>query len=387
MAKALINDKVLNWALERAAMPLDVLAKKLSVKSEQIATWLSGEDRPTFRQAQSLADALYVPFGYLFLSEPPGEEIPIPDLRTVGSDPSRNLDVNFKGLLNDILFKRDWFREFLDERDDRRLKFVGRFDLDADTIAVAKDIRTTLLGNATGMPPATNWEEYLRLLMTKAEDAGIWIMRNGIVGSNTHRPLSVQQFRGFAISDPVAPLIFINGRDAKAAQIFTLAHELAHIWLGESGVSNVFIGERDYGVHRRLERKCNEIAAEFLVPKSDFADQWSKDHSLEANADRLARHFRVSRIVVARRAVDLGLTSDAEYRAFFAMEQSRWNTDDGDKSGGDFYKTLPMRNGSRFTRSVVGPAMSGRLLLRQAASLLNTQPASLVKFHQQLQAA
>ena len=386
MAKALINKKVLNWAMERARMPLDILAKKLNVKSDRVATWLSGDDRPTFRQAQALADALYVPFGYLFLTEPPPEELPIPDLRTVGGDPARSLDVNFKDLLNDVLFKRDWFREFLDERDDRRLKFVGSFDVKSDTKAVAKNIRASLFGSA-GIPSAGNWEEYLRLLMTKAEDAGIWVMRNGIVGSNTHRPLSVEQFRGFAISDPVAPLVFINGRDAKAAQIFTLVHELAHIWLGESGVSNVLIGERDYGVHRRLEKKCNEIAAEFLVPEAEFGGRWREEESLERNADRLARHFRVSRIVVARRAFDLELVADAEYRAFYALEQSRWKSDGTDNSGGDFYKTLPMRNGSRFTRSVVGQAMSGRLLLRQAASLLNTQPASLVKFHQQLQAA
>ena len=94
----------------------------------------------------------------------------------MGSDPARNLDVNFKDLLNDVLFKRDWFREFLDERDDRQLKFVGSFDVSADTKVIAKDIRTTLLGSGEGMPPAANWEEYLRLfLMTKAEDVGIWV--------------------------------------------------------------------------------------------------------------------------------------------------------------------------------------------------------------------
>src|SRR5699024_3916533 len=105
----------------------------------------------------------------------------------------------------------------------------------------------------------------------------IWVMRNGVVGNNTHRPLSVQQFRGFAISDPVVPLIFINGKDAKAAQIFTFAHELAHIWLGSTGISNVLIGETDYGVHSALERKCNKIAAEFLVPEAGFAAQWHAD--------------------------------------------------------------------------------------------------------------
>jgi len=386
MAEALINSQILSWAADRAGIPLDHVAKKVNVKPDAVEAWLAGDARPTFRQAEMLASALHVPFGYFFLEKPPEDDLPIPDLRTVGSDPARRLDVNFRDLLADILFKRDWYRDFIDEHAGERLGFVGRFTVESDTREVADDIRRTLFGE-DGPPQAGSWEEYLRLLMGKAEEAGIWVMRNGIVGSNTHRPLSVQQFRGFAISDPVIPLIFINGKDAKAAQIFTLAHELAHLWLGESGISNVFIGESDYGVQRKLERKCNEIAAEFLVPKAEFAGRWRADDSLSGNADRLARDYRVSRIVIARRAFDLNIISEADYRAFYALESSRWKAEASDSSGGSFYNTLPVRNGGRFTRSVVNQALSGRLLLKHAASLLNTQPASLVKFGQQVRAA
>ena len=367
-------------------MPLDHVAKKVNVKPEAVEAWLTGDARPTFRQAQMLAAALHVPFGYFFLKTPPEDDLPIPDLRTVASDPTRRLDVNFKDLLADILFKRDWYRDFLDEHDGEHLAFVGRFTIEADTKEVADDIRRTLFGD-DGPAQAGSWEEYLRLLMSKAEEAGIWVMRNGIVGSNTHRPLSVQQFRGFAISDPVIPLIFINGKDAKAAQIFTLAHELAHIWLGESGISNVLIGESDFGVHRKLERKCNEIAAEFLVPEAGFAERWRPDGSVSGNADRLARYYRVSRIVVARRAFDLKIINEGDYRAFYAVESSRWKAEASDSSGGSFYNTLPVRNGGRFTRSVVNQALSGRILLKHAASLLNTQPASLMKFGQLVRAS
>lgn len=386
MSKALTNNAMLQWAMQRAGLPPEVVAKRLNVSADRLTSWLEGADRPTFKQAQDLASVLHVPFGYLFLEQPPAEELPIPDLRTVGNDPARRLDINFRDLLSDVLFKRDWFREYLEESDDRKLPFVGSFQADADPKNVAADMRKVLFG-AGEMPAARTWEEHLRNLMTSAEDAGIWVMRNGVVGNNTHRPLSVQQFRGFAISDPIAPLIFINGKDAKAAQIFTFAHELAHIWLGSTGISNVLIGEADYGVHSAIERKCNRIAAEFLVPEAGFAAQWRSDDTLNSNADRLSRHYRVSRIVIVRRAFDLGLIDAAEYRTFYAQESARWQTDNVDSSGGDFNRTLPMRNGSRFTQSVVRQAMSGRLLLRHAAALLNTQPASLVKFHQKLQAA
>lgn len=386
MSKALTNATMLQWAMQRSGLPPEVVAKRLSISVDRLTSWLEGADRPTFKQAQDLALALHVPFGYLFLEHPPAEELPIPDLRTVGNDPARRLDINFRDLLSDVLFKRDWFREYLEESDDRKLSFVGSFQAGADAKHVAADMRRVLFG-AGEMPTARNWEEHLRNLMISAEDAGIWVMRNGVVGNNTHRPLSVQQFRGFAISDPIAPLIFINGKDAKAAQIFTFAHELAHIWLGSTGISNVLIGEADYGVHSAIEQKCNKIAAEFLVPEAGFATQWRSDDTLNSNADRLSRYYRVSRIVVVRRAFDFGLIEASEYSAFYAQESARWQTDNVDSSGGDFNRTLPMRNGSRFTQSVVRQAMSGRLLLRHAAALLNTQPASLVKFHQKLRAA
>ncbi|MGG6894204.1 ImmA/IrrE family metallo-endopeptidase [Rhizobium sp. BR 315] len=387
MSEALINEKILAWAVNRADMPLDAVAKKVPVKPERLAEWLEGIERPTFRQAKSLSSVLHIPFGYLFLKEPPEEELPIPDLRTVGSDPSKRLDANFKDLLNDILFKRDWFKDYLIAYDDPKLAFVSRFSKDADPEMVAADIRKTLYGTS-GEPTTANWETHLRMLIGKAEDAGIWVIRNGIVGSNTHRPLSVSQFRGFAISDPLVPLIFINGRDAKAAQIFTLAHELAHIWIGTSGVSNVFIGESDYGVSRAIEQKCNQIAAEFLVPKDGFASRWDHESSVISNTDRLARIYKVSRIVIARRAFDLGLIDESHYKSFYAFESAGWEEAKADsESGGSFYNNLPLRNGIRFTNAVMTQAMSGRLLLKHAATLLNTQPATLMAFHNKTRAA
>ncbi|WP_234819537.1 MULTISPECIES: ImmA/IrrE family metallo-endopeptidase [Sinorhizobium] len=199
---------------------------------------------------------MHIPFGHLFLKEPPEEKLAIPDLRTVGGDPARKLDLNFRDLLNDILFKRDWFRDFIQDHAGRELEFVGKYTFSDSAETVAADMRKSLYGEE-GPPQTGSWEEQLRMLIDKAEAAGIWVMRNGIVGSNTHRPLSISQFRGFAISDKVVPLIFINGKDAKKAQIFTFAHELAHIWLGESGVSNVHLGDVNYGVHQKVERKCN----------------------------------------------------------------------------------------------------------------------------------
>lgn len=386
MAKALVNVEVLRWAVERADLTVDSLAEKLKVNQAKIVSWLAGNDAPTFRQAEAFASAAYIPFGYLFLPAPPEEKLAIPDLRTIGDAPRRKLDVNFADLLSDVLFKRDWYRDYLDDQGADPLPFVGRFKVQDSAELVADDIRATLFGDRYHPRQSASWEEHLRTMMSYAESAGIWVMRNGVVGSNTHRPLSVEQFRGFAISDDLVPIVFVNGRDTKAAQIFTLAHELAHIWLGATGVSNIELGETGPPQARQIEFACNRIAAELLVPAGEFKDSWDQKAVAELNIERMSRHFRVSRLVVARRALDLGLMARDAFAAFYAAEQKKWKLERQDSSGGNFYLTLPIRNGERFTKTVVSNAVSGRMLLRDAALLLNTKPASVVKLGERLAA-
>jgi Zn-dependent peptidase ImmA (M78 family)/transcriptional regulator with XRE-family HTH domain len=379
MPNALINGDVLRWARERAALPIEEVAGRMNQAPNRLLAWEAGEDRPTFRQAQKLASIVHIPFGFLFLPHPPQDMLPLPDLRTVGSTPAPELDVNCRDLLHDVMFKHDWFVEVLEEQGHEPLPFVGKFTVRNSTEAVAADIRQTL-DIADAFRTATNWESYLRVLMARAEAIGIWVMRSGIVGSNTRRPLNVKQFRGFAIAHPIAPLIFVNGRDARAAQIFTLAHELAHIWIGSSGISNIQLGRRDYGTDKQAEIFCNKVAAELLVPAKSLNSLWNMSMSQANNYETLARTFKVSKVVIARRALDLGKIDETEYRHFYRRQEEEWERDaDEGGSGGDFHLTLPVRNGSRFTREVAASAVAGRTLFREAAALLNVKPASILE--------
>jgi Zn-dependent peptidase ImmA (M78 family)/DNA-binding XRE family transcriptional regulator len=383
MSKAFINGELLRWARERADMPPEQLAKKVGQKPDRVVEWESGKDQPTFKQALRLASVTHVPFGYLFLQSPPADELPLPDLRTVGGHPVRPFDHNTTDLVSDVLFKHAWFVEHLKKQGHDSLPFVGRFTTNNSPIEIAADIRTTL-GLADAAAQSPNWESFVRLLIDKAEAVRIWVMRTGIVGNDTHRSLSVSQFRGFAISDPLAPLVFINGKDALAAQIFTFAHEIAHIWIGSSGISNVQIGRRDYGTSRQVEILCNQIAAEVLVPQTEFNEHWSNNRTSEQNYDELSRRFKVSRIVLARRALDTGKISAQAYSVYFAQQERIWEDDRdsaSESTGGNFYNTLPLRNGIRFTKAVVSRAVSGETLLRDAASLLNIQPATVIKYY------
>ena len=220
MTTALITPAVLSWARQRAQMEPDRLAEKTGVNINKVLLWEQGEAKPTFRQAQAVARVLHVPFGFLFLSQPPEEDLPIPDLRTVGSNPAHQLSVDVRDVITDVLYKQDWYRDSLLGQGAESLPFLGRFDDNSSAADIARDMVEILRLTIADRQSNNNQATFLDLLVERAENAGLWIMRSGIVGTNTHRPLSVEEFRGFAIFDDFVPVVFINGKDAKAAQIF-----------------------------------------------------------------------------------------------------------------------------------------------------------------------
>lgn len=386
MTTALITPSVLRWARQRAQLDAERLAKKTSVQPEKVLLWEQGREQPTFRQAQQLAHALKIPFGYLFLPQPPVEALPIPDLRTVRSQSHKQLSLDLRDLVADVLRKQDWYRDYLLEQGAEKLPFVGRFTLNTSAATIAHDLTETLNLALTDREKATGREDFLNLLGHKAEEAGILVMRSGIVGGNTHRPLNVAEFRGFAVADTIAPVVFINSRDARAAQVFTLAHELAHIWLGESGISNLSLSQpQDNSQYQQVERLCNAIAAEFLVPREALLTRWDNQATVDDNAERLSRYFRVSGVVIARRALDLELVDWQTYDAYYQRQAAQWTpTNDNETPGGSYYRTLPIRNSRRFTATVVQTALQRGLLLRDAGKLLGITPAKISQLAQEM---
>jgi len=375
MTEALVNPEMLRWARERVGLPPTAMARALQVAEERVLAWERGERRPTFHQAERWAARAHVPFGYLYLEMPPEPALPIPDLRRMADGSEEPLSADFLDLLYDVLYKHAWYREYLEEIGAQPPNFVGVVDRGKPIQTIAEDIR-----RRTGLADlrAGDDDTKLRAWFHACEKAGIWILRTGHVGSNTRRRLRVSEFRGFAIADRRAPLVFINGRDAKAAQFFTLAHELVHIWLGESGISNPSLSTRNPSGDHDLEWFCNQVAAEVLVPAESFRATWRRQSSLEDNLKRLTRHFPASRVVLARRAVDLRFISWEDYAAFYEAEKACWERQ-RDK-GGDFYRNTMAAHGRRFVEAVLAEAMSGRLLLREASRLLGMRPDRIVAF-------
>lgn len=368
MTHALVNPSLMSWSRLRAGLTEFEVAKSLPVKAEKILEWEAGESQPTFRQAQQWAALAHVPFGFLFLKAPPQDALALPDLRTVGGIAPAKPSIDLLDTVRDVMRKQAWYLDYLKEQEQAPLPFVGKFSVASSVAEVVADIRRTL--NVDALPVQKGSDEYMRQLIAAADSAGILVMRSGMVGSNTHRKLDVGEFRGFALSDPLAPVIFINIADAPTARVFTLIHELAHLWIGSSGVSSVAPSSS-----RKDEVFCNAVAGDFLVPEGQFRRVWQAVEDWVGLLPQLAATFHVSRLVIARRACDLGLISTAAYSEYYRSELETFREKKG--SGGSFYRSAGARNSKRFSRAVISETLSGRLLLRDAGKLLGVQPAKI----------
>ncbi|EOX5553970.1 ImmA/IrrE family metallo-endopeptidase [Yersinia enterocolitica] len=369
---ALINPQIISWARARAQVSEESLSQAMGVKVEKLISWEEGETKPTFAQAQKLANKLHIPFAFLFLPHPPDEPVPLPDLRTVGSFELGRASVDLLDTIRSVIRRQEWYKEYLSEQDAQPLPFIGSFTVLSDHQAVADDIRT-VLGLTDLNPKGLTWDAYQREIISAAEDAGILVMRSGIVGSNTHRPLSIQEFRGFAISDPYAPVVFINLRDAPSARLFTLIHEIAHLWIGKSGISTAKANET-----RKEERFCNAVAGEFLAPTRLMMAHWSERRTIQENTSDIAKLLHVSRYVIARRALDLGFIGSDVYNEYYQQLMAEFNASPG--AGGNYYASVQNKNSVRFSKALMVETLSGRVLLRDAGRLLGISPDKLKRY-------
>lgn len=364
MTRVAIKPEMLQWARERAGLEVEALVPRFA----KLAAWESGETQPTFKQLEAFAQATHVPFGYLFLPEPPDEPLPIPDFRTVANRPMQRISPELRDTIHAMQRRQDWLREERQDGDTPALAFVGNARLTDDPQAVGREMRRVVGLDNGWAASARNWQEAVGRLRAAIEALGVMAVVNGIVGNNTHRPLDVAEFRGFALSDPHAPLIFVNGADAKSAQMFTLAHELAHVWLGEAGEGlSGFPGIFPDG--GRVERFCDQAAAEFLVPAAELMAVWPEVQRDTSPFEVLARRFKVSPIVIGRRAMDLRLVDRQKFFDFYNAYIQRERQEQGESSGGDFYRTQAARVGAGFAIEVIRAAKEGRIGFKQAYDL------------------
>jgi len=366
-ATVVVKPELIRWAIERSRVSIEDLAQEFP----KLDAWKQGERSPTFRQLEAFAKKTLTPMGYFFLDAPPDEKLPIPDFRTVGDAPIDRPSPNLIETIQAMQRRQTWMREFVIEDGHEALPFVGSAKATANVVSLAARIREALGLDAEWAEVLGTWEDALRTLRNSAERIGILVATAGVVGLNNHRALDPQEFRGFVLCDRFAPLIFVNGADSKSAQMFTLAHELVHLWIGEGGIFNLI---KMMPHDDATERFCNQVAAEFLVPGHKLSARWDEAAATEKPFHALARSFKVSPIVVARRALDLKLINKAEFFVFYEQDQEDWRRkkaeDKNKKTGGpSFYVVQDVRLGKRFAYAVVRAAREGRILYREAYQL------------------
>lgn len=362
MIRVEVKPELLSWARERAGFDADALARRFP----KLAEWEQGTARPTLKQIEKFASATYTPVGFLFLQEPPVENIPIPDFRTVRNKRLTRPSPDLLDVIYVCQQRQEWYRDFARSERESSLSFVGSVTLNSSVETTAASIRKALTFDIEERREIPTWTEALRRFIGQADELGIMVMCSGVVLNNNYRLLDPDEFRGFALSDDLAPLVFINGADTKAAQMFTLAHEIAHIWLGQSAVSDA---EASLLPEHEVERWCNNVAAELLVPLAVLRGEYQDGSRLRVELDRLAKRFKVSTLVILRRIHDAGGLTREEFWQAYEQELKRLLAI-SKGSGGNFYLTQAARVSKRFARALVISTLEGQTLHRDAFRML-----------------
>lgn len=377
MSTANINPEILIWARERLGASVSEFARKLKKSERHLLEWEDGIKSMTFNQAMDFAKKAYIPFGYLFLPKPPLEELPLPDLRTIDGQSVQRPSAELLDLIKLMLQRQEWYKDFLKQQLFEPNKIVGSFGRNDSIKAIVSDMKMKL--DLAHYPSRGRWEDYYRDLVMRIEKLGVLVMRQGSLGHHT-RPLKVSEFRGFAVADTYAPMVFVNHADAPGARLFTLIHELCHIWIGQSGIS-----DGSTQTHRKEEILCNAVAAEFLVPEGEFINLWNENlENWRDNFSILESHFHVSKWVLARRALTFKYISNEEYTRYISDEKSAYKNRKRPQGGPTYYQTKKAQISQNFSKAVVSQALSGQVLLREAAQLLAMKPSNISNFAKEL---
>lgn len=381
--KAYITPKVLKWGRESAKMSIEIAATKVHVTPEKLSEWEDGISQPTIKQAETLAKAYRRPFALFFLPEVPRDFQPLQDFRRKAAKPLGTASIF---IIREIQQKQAWISDVYQENKEEPLAFVGKFSNKDNPQVVANDILRTLNIN----PASYSTDNPIKEWIDKAESKGIFISRTSFIHSRML--LDSDELQGFAIADEYAPFIFVNSDDWNAPQLFTIAHELAHIWIAASGISNEIEPDiQDKDKLDPIELFCNEVAANILMPLEIMRnlDKAVFDNSTEVF--KVSKKMGISTYAFLVRALNLKLISlekyrnlkqaaDIDFQAFLKREEQKKALQKQKEGGPNPYLMRLNKNSRLFTQIVLDAFRGGFVEATVASTLLNTQTTKFSKF-------
>jgi Zn-dependent peptidase ImmA (M78 family)/DNA-binding XRE family transcriptional regulator len=387
--KAFITPNVLKWARESAKMTELIAAAKVSVSIEKLKEWEDGISQPTIRQAQTLAKAYKRPFALFFLPDVPRDFQPLQDFRKSGS---KSLTTSSIFIIREIQQKQAWLSDVYSDNQEEKLQFVGRYTIKDNPQDVANNILETLNIN----PSLYKSDNPIKEWIDAAETNGIFISRTSFIHSRLK--LDSDELQGFAIADPYAPFVFVNSEDWNAPQLFTLVHELAHIWIAETGISNDVEPEiKNKGKFHPVELFCNEVAANALMPKEIVLNFGAESFQSSRDVFKISKQLGVSSFALLVRALNLNIVSistyqqlkkqaDIDFAEFLKREaEKKAKQKVKENPGGPNYFLLQLNRNSRlFTQTVLDAFRGGFIEPTLASNLLNVQVNKFQKLESQL---
>jgi len=373
---ALVNAKVLRWARETAGLDTATAARKIGRPEEELRQWESGRKLPSVAQMRNAARVYRRPLAAFYLPEPPPDLTRLTDLRRLPSEVPADFSHELRLLIRSARRRQRWIRDLLREVGESPLSCVGCARLDTDVEELSRTVRG-LLGVTDEVQASWGTRaEALRDWLDAIEGTGVFVFQSGNAG------VKVEEMRGFALPDTVAPVIVVNSKDARSARIFTALHEFVHVLVDEEGISNLVLPSSSTGSAARIEVFCNSVAAETLVPASRLRADWKRglsDRALDSCIKGLAESYKVSREVIARRLLFLRfITREVyeekreEYQRDFAEYEETAR-----RKGGEvrirWERRVVAANGRAFTRAVLAALGRGLVSARDVSALLNTK--------------
>lgn len=358
-----VKKEVWIWAIKESQRD----EEEIFVRFPKMNKWISGEENPTFKQLEAVADYLKVPFGYMFLGNPPKDDVMEIEFRSINNKLSK-MSKNLKDTIMEMDRRRNWMSDYRKNLGWDKLEIIVKFNNSKSKGVLDNALLAKKLLNLeeNWYETEKSFDDAYKFLRKKLEEVGILVMQSGVVGMNNYRRLDINEFRAFVLYDDVSPLIFINNNDSKAGKIFSLVHEYIHVLFEQE---DLFLDE-DMDDRKGNEAYINDITAEFLMPKEHIYRLWNKDKEVREQIDELSKLFKVSRLALSIKLRNLSLIDSKTVEMIRDESIKDFEVRGKESEGGDFYKNFHAKISPVFTEAVIRSADAGEISYTDAFRLL-----------------